>query len=235
VFKFERVRNYSSPADSDSLPGLRERNKQAKLARIKRAARRLFERQGVEATTIRQIAAAADIGLGTVFSYAANKEDLLVMIFREEVGHAVDLAFANVPTAGVLEQVLHIFDAIIAHHRESPGLARVFVKETPFIDDRRHQITEFAQALYAGLTALIDRSKERGELKADVPAETLAHNLFAIFFFHLQFWLSGRDPQQQWNRPKLRGSLELQLCGLRNSSPSPSSSRSVKNARKRSA
>ena len=45
--------------------GRRERDK---LARIKHSARKLFARQGVDATTIRQIADAADIGRGTMFS-----------------------------------------------------------------------------------------------------------------------------------------------------------------------
>jgi AcrR family transcriptional regulator len=234
VFKFERVRN-DSFAEPDSAPGLRERNKQAKLARIKRAASRLFEKQGVEATTIRQIAAAADIGLGTVFSYAANKQDLLVMIFREEVGQAIGLAFANVPPAGLLDQVVHIFDTIIDHHRKNPGLARVFVKETPFIDDRSHRIAQFMERLYASLTTLIDLAKDRGELKPDVPSATLARNLFAIFFSHLQFWLGGRDPQQELNCPSLRDSLDLQLRGLRTSSPSSSSRRPLKTSRKRKA
>ena len=48
--------------------GRRERNKRDKLARIKHSARKLFARQGVDATTIRQIADAADIGRGTMFS-----------------------------------------------------------------------------------------------------------------------------------------------------------------------
>src|SRR5271163_2284796 len=189
MFKFEHVQNYSTSADSESPPGLRERNKQAKLARIKRAARRLFEKQGVEATTIRQIAAAADIGLGTVFSYAANKEDLLVMIFREEVGEAVKSAFGSLPTQGILEQFLHIFGAIVEHHRKNPELARVFVKEIRFIDDRRHEIGEFMKSLFAGLTRLIEQSKTCGEIRPDVASALLAHNLFAIFFHHLQLWL----------------------------------------------
>lgn len=215
-------------------PGLRERNKMDKLARIKRAARKLFEKQGVDATTIRQIAASADIGLGTVFSYAANKEDLLVMIFREEVGEAVKLAFASVPNQGVLEQFLHIFDAIVEHHRENPGLARVFVKETPFLDDRRHEIGEFMKALFSGLTALVDQSKARGEIRADVPSALLVQNLFAISFYHLQLWLGGRHPKHELEYPRLRDALELQLTGLRDSTPS-SGRRPVGTTRKRKA
>jgi AcrR family transcriptional regulator len=200
-----------------SRPGLRERKKQEKLARIKQAARKLFEKQGVEATTIRQIAAAADIGLGTVFSYAANKEDLLVMIFREEVGETVKSAFESLPTRGILEQFLHIFDAIVEHHRKYPALARVFVKEIRFIDDRRHEIGEFMKSLFSGLTRLIDQAKARGEIRPDVASALLAQNLFSIFFNHLQLWLGGVNPKYELEYSQLRDALELQLTGLRNS------------------
>lgn len=195
--------------------GRRERNKRDKAERIKQAARKLFAQYGVEATTIRQIAEAADIGLGTVFSYAANKEDLLVQIFREEVGAAVERAFATVPKKPVLEQVLHIFNAIVTHHRENPHLARVFVKETPFIDDKLHGIAEFVAGLLGGLAVLIEDAKARHELKEDVPAALLARNLFAIYFQHVQFWLRGRAPAADLNHRQLRMSLELHLAGLR--------------------
>ncbi len=230
MFKFEHVRNHPSSADSDSPPGLRERNKQAKLARIKHAARRLFEKQGVAATTIRQIATAADISLGTVFSYAANKEDLLVMIFREEVGETVKSAFASLPTRGILEQFLHIFEAIVEHHRKHPELARVFVKEIRFIDDRRNEIGEFMKSLFSGLTRLIDQAKKRGEIRPDVASALLAQNLFAIFFNHLQLWLGGVNPKHELEYSQLRDALELQLTGLRNSIRS--SARSVRTKRK---
>ncbi len=196
--------------------GRRERNKRDKLARIKHSARKLFARQGVDATTIRQIADAADIGLGTMFSYAASKEDLLVMIFQEEVGRALDRAFARVPEKPLLNQILHILSAIVTHHRENPGLARVFVKETPFIADSHHSIAAFMSSLYLRLAKLIDNAKDRGEFPASVPSIALARNLFAIFFQQLQFWLAHRSPAPDLDHQQLNAALELQLIGLRN-------------------
>jgi AcrR family transcriptional regulator len=206
----------ASPAE---VLGRRERNKRAKLARIQRAARTLFGRQGVEGTTIRQIAEAADIGLGTMFSYATSKEDLLVSIFRDEVGRAVDRAFATVRAEPLLDQVLHVFGAIIVHHQDHLGLARVFVKETPFIDDGRHGIREFVLDLLVGLERLIERAKARGELRAEVPSRVLARNLFGLLIWHLQAWLGPRRPKPKLDLTRLRESLELQLSGLCSGSP----------------
>jgi len=195
--------------------GRRERNKAEMLARIKRAARALFSRRGVEATTIRDIAEAADIGLGTMFSYAANKQELLVMIFLDEVDPAVDRALAAVPERPLLDQVTHVLGSIVAHHQDNPALARVFVKETPFIDGRRYGLAGFMAKLLAGMEHLIERAKERGELERGVPAATLARNLFGLFFQQLQIWLGAPNPRPRFDYGRLRESLELQLCGLR--------------------
>src|SRR5215469_15996528 len=64
---------------------LRERNKAAKLAKISRVARRFFIRRGYDDTTLRAIAAQAGVGLGTLFSYASDKRDLLFLIINDDI------------------------------------------------------------------------------------------------------------------------------------------------------
>ena len=181
-----------TPPAKKALPvdsGRRERSKLEKLDRIRAAARRLFAEQGFANTTTKQIAAEADIGAGTLFLYARTKEELLVLIFQDEVGRAVDRAFARVPKAPLLDQALHVFNALIVHHAADPVLARVFVKELPFADERRHGVAEFVSRLYARLAVLIDAAKARGEIAADVPSRLLAQNLFGTCFQQLQMWL----------------------------------------------
>ena len=197
-------------------PGRIERSKRDKLERIKRAARKLFGRKGFEATTTREIATAADIGAGTLFLYAGTKEDLLVLLFREDMSRVVADALATMPARPLLDQVLHLFGAMIALHEKDRGLARVFVRELPFVEDRRHGVAEMVATQLAGIANLIEQAKSRGELRADVPATRLAHSLFALFFFQLQRWL-GSDPVTSRQRDeRLRAALKLQLDGLRN-------------------
>ena len=104
------------PADENRTA----RKKREKRARIMRAARQLFERKGFDATTMREIAADADIGHGTLFLYARSKEDLLVVMFRDEVVRAVDEAIATVPPhRPVLDQLLHVLGALLSHHERT--------------------------------------------------------------------------------------------------------------------
>ncbi len=80
--------------------GLRETNKQDKRERLSRAAHELFSEQGFDATTMRQIAERAGIGVGTIFLYARDKQGLLFLLFSEAVLGVEQQAFTTLPTAG---------------------------------------------------------------------------------------------------------------------------------------
>jgi AcrR family transcriptional regulator len=58
--------------------GLRERKKMQTRQAIRRAAYRLFEKQGYDATPVDQIAEAADVSPSTVFRYFPTKEDIVL-------------------------------------------------------------------------------------------------------------------------------------------------------------
>jgi AcrR family transcriptional regulator len=67
----------ASPADLPAL-GLRERKKARTRAAIQRHALRLFRDNGYEATTVSQIADAAEISESTFFRYFPSKEELVL-------------------------------------------------------------------------------------------------------------------------------------------------------------
>jgi AcrR family transcriptional regulator len=64
----------SSPTEPTEPTGLRERKKARTRAAIQRHALRLFDEQGYSATTVDQIAAAAEISPSTFFRYFPTKE-----------------------------------------------------------------------------------------------------------------------------------------------------------------
>lgn len=66
------------PSDGERALGLRERKKARTRAAIQRHALQLFREQGYEATTVAQIAEAAEISESTFFRYFPTKEDVVL-------------------------------------------------------------------------------------------------------------------------------------------------------------
>lgn len=182
-------------------PGRRERNKQEKLARIVSAARALFQQQGFSDTTTQQIAEAADIGAGTLFLYARSKEDLLVLVFRDEMMETARSAFARVDeTAPLLDQLMQVFATMAAYHEQDQTIARILLKEIMFPDaiGRQNDIAELLDVIFAGCAALIEKARQAGRLGPGAAPLQIAENLFANYYLGLLGWLGGRTSSRQF-------------------------------------
>jgi AcrR family transcriptional regulator len=190
-----------------AAPGRRERNKIEKQARIVEAARELFQRQGFAETTTQQIAEAADIGTGTLFLYAKSKEDLLVMVFKDEMLATVRAIYAALPThASATDQMMTVFNQMADYHARDPELSRVLLKELviPSSLERISDIAELMDAIFDGLTYIVETKL----LSPNGVAALIARSAFALYYFQLISWLgSGFD--RTWCMRLLRDQLSL--------------------------
>lgn len=67
------------------MAGLRAKNKIDRNSRIVEAAAGLFRKEGYEGARIEEIAAKAEVSVGTIYNYYRNKGDILVAIVSMEV------------------------------------------------------------------------------------------------------------------------------------------------------
>src|SRR5579862_3192811 len=107
----------------------RRRNRGSRWPRGTQQARQLFRTKGFEQTTTSEIAERADVGKGTLFFHARSKDELLVIVFQEDMGRTINRAFTTVPEAPLIDQAMHVFNAMLKQNQRELELALIFVRE----------------------------------------------------------------------------------------------------------
>jgi AcrR family transcriptional regulator len=196
--------------------GRREQNKVEKRGRIIAAARALFTHKGFEATTTQEIAEAAGVAAGTVFTYAKTKDDLLILVFHDEMLAVVERAYrVAVGQSGLVDRLIVFFETLVAYHERDLPLAHALMRQLGYVGsaEQRALVSELMTALLGRLARLVEAGKGEGEVAAASPLLAAARSLFAVYYFHLGGMLSGYIDRAQFDRV-LRTDLELLLTGL---------------------
>ncbi|NUT70896.1 TetR/AcrR family transcriptional regulator [Pseudarthrobacter sp. C4D7] len=160
----------------------RERNKQAKLDRITEAARELFAEHGIDDVTTQQIAEKADIGTGTLFLYAKNKGELLLLVQNSAYADALATGTAGAAKAtSPLEAVMAIVQPVVECNRTRVDNGRTYLREMVFGDpsEPHHHA---ALTLAAGTESAIAEALQRGGRTSAATAASLARTISAIMF-----------------------------------------------------
>jgi AcrR family transcriptional regulator len=183
--------------------GLRERKKLIRLQRIVAAARDLFINKGFSNTTIQDIAAEADVGLGTLYLYAKSKEDLLVMVFKDDILRMIETSYASIPAdAPLLDQLMVFFDVHIRYHAHDQVLSRTVLKELSFstTEQRRQDIAQITQSTYSKLMKLIERARRDKRISKEMYTGTMAWSAFALYYHLLQGFLCGFHTEDEFRK-----------------------------------
>jgi len=188
--------------------GRRERKKLETRERIRAAAAELFTRHGYGAATMRQIAQRAHVGLGTLFNYAADKRDLVFLIFNEELNAMTDVALAA-PRAGrpLLEQLVAVFRVHYRWLGAKPALARILLQELTFYSSGKQAATfqGIRRRLIDGIEQLVRRARRFHEKDA----ELVARHIFFVYSASLRWWIAAPRPDPAKGVADLRRLLKL--------------------------
>lgn len=172
------------------MQGLRERKKARTKAAIQQHAVRLFREHGYDATTVEQIADAAEVAPSTVFRYFPTKEDLVVtddydpIIFEAFRAQPPELSTVQAWRAALRATVAGLPPAEIAMQRER----ELLILAVPEL--WAASLNNITQTM----TAIAELSAERVGREPDDPAtRNIAGAVFGVMLAVMFDWAKNPD------------------------------------------
>lgn len=177
----------TSTARSIGTLGRRERRREEIRGRLYRSALALFMTRGLQATTVKDITEAADVGKGTFFNYFPSKEHVLVLFYGQQRGRVED-ALRAVRKGEPVRKALATLMRRLSEEAQHPALTRGFLQaiaSSGVVSDLVMPQLQLRQQLYEQLLLVGQR---RGEIRRDRPAAELARGLLELAFGTALFW-----------------------------------------------
>lgn len=197
--------------------GRRARNKAEKLRRIKAAAHALFRDRGYDQTTMREIARRAEVGLGTIFTYASDKRDLLFLVYNDRQDELRRDSFAGIPEdAPLLDQLTALFAPFYGRFAEEPGFTRDLLRELTFYTDgiQAPRFQEGRLSIVARIRELVEDAVADGRLGTTESPRLIAEMIFGLYQSELRRWLAGDRLRADEGLVRLRQVVRVLIVGL---------------------
>lgn len=164
----------------------------------------LAEKGGFEAVRLRDVAAEADVALGTLYRYFRSKEDLLIAALTSEMeGLEARIQTRPMPGDTSLARVDAFFRAATKGLMRRPRLARAILRAAASGD---HELAEKVAAFHSRMSAMIlaamhgttvSAAKEDGARIATPDETAVAALLQHIWFSCLIGWAGGLMGQNE--------------------------------------
>lgn len=174
-----------------------QRNKETLLD----AAAAVFVRSGVEAP-VRDIAAEAGVGMGTIYRHFPTRADLIIAVYRHQVEACAEagpalLASSATPYAALGQWVNLFVDFLVTKH----GLAAVLQSDSSGFDTLH---AYFLDRLLPVCTELFDAAAAAGEIRSGLDPYEVMRGVGNLCI--------GADSDERYDPRRL---VELLIAGLR--------------------
>ncbi|HTF55012.1 MAG TPA: TetR family transcriptional regulator [Pseudonocardia sp.] len=166
--------------------GLRERKQERQRAELVAVGIRLFAQRGFDATTVDEVAEAAEVSRRTLFRYFGTKGDIVMEWARGTTAVLTESLRGRPLDEPPLVSLHAVFTAMCASFTDRPAEVRavsVMIERTPSL--RPYSLLKHAQWEDALAVVLRERSPEIGELRSAL----LARIAVATFRTALDEWM----------------------------------------------
>lgn len=199
---------------------VRERRRIERRDRIKEAAWAVFRSKAWEEATTREIARRAGIAAGTLFLYARDKRELLLMLVNDELEGVTGATFADLDARGPFtEQVLSVFRARFSFWAgcglPRSALAEAFLVTAPGNGVERQRFDLGRSALVARIAEIVAREQSAGRIKKAVAPAEAAAMFMTLYRGEVRNWLVVDRLDPEAGVARLRAFFRLLDIGLR--------------------
>lgn len=151
----------------------------AQRAAVVRAAADLLAEQGYPGCNVAAVAARAGVAAGTVYNHFTGKAELVAEVFRDVVGHEVEVVRAAAASGTALERITAVIETFAGRALRSPRRAYALLAEPvdPVVDELR---LEFRRAFRDVIASAIADGVGEGELPPQEPSLVAAALVGAV-------------------------------------------------------
>jgi AcrR family transcriptional regulator len=194
---------------------LRERKKAETRERIIAVAVRIFGKKGIDAATVDEIAAAAEVGKGTIYNYFQTKEDIIVA-FLVDIENDVQAEIARLIQrprslqSALTEYVLFQFKLKEPHHEfVRVFLAQMFARAT----SASPWILQIQTVVDPPLHSLFSSLQRRELIRTDLEIATLIP-LFKVVHLGLTALWAMEGPPWAASKKAVKDEIRLFCEGM---------------------
>ncbi|MFC1851618.1 TetR/AcrR family transcriptional regulator [candidate division CSSED10-310 bacterium] len=181
----------------------RQREKEQRYKTILTAAEKLFAQKGYPGTSMEEIAAVAEVSVGTVYFYFKNKEDLLIKLLDEIAFHLRELLGREFKKKDVQLEAFKlagqsfIENFYLKYPEKVLILLRDAVGQGPVVEERRKVL--YSRLCHDVHEALLLVAKNMGfQYRSTVSAEVMAISIVGMFerlAYHNLVW---QEDSKDW-------------------------------------
>ncbi len=183
---------------------------------IQDAARLLIAEHGYEKTTMRMLAKAAGVGLGTIALHFKDKQSLLLASFYDHIGALSMEAIESAPyDAPIRERLLSVVSALYGFYDTQSLYLRPVVREALFIQGEwRERFDAQIEECMGLMIPFFEVAKERGEVNPDVESLHAAMVCWSLYVNVLIDGLNAENFDAELQLAKFTPLLDLALKGI---------------------